>query len=199
MLSEKKNSENLQNVENEEMNNSIREIDNNNHQNPRGFNIFLAHGLSPNELRTIRILYHLSYLHNNIANNRNVDMSPQAMFQREENWLRTQMNNNRSIRNNYHNNYYRRNIIIRNPRNNTITLYVNNNNLDGIRQRRFYRHAHYEPNILFLQGFIFGLVLNVFTLCIIMVTRPRTKFKIGLMLGMLLSMCITFPFMVETK
>ena len=195
MLSEKKN-ENL-NVENEQMNNSMREIDNNNYiQNPRGFNIFLAHGITTDELRILRTLYHLSYLHNNIANNRNIDMSPQAMFQREEDWLRAQMNHNRIRRNNY-NNYYRRNIVVRNPRNHNVVLYVDHN-LRGI-PRRLNRHANYEPNIIFLQGFIFGLVLNVFSLCIIIISRPRPKFKIGLMLGMLLSMCLSFPFMVESK
>ena len=196
MLSEK-NNENL-NVENEQMNNSMREIDNNNNLNPRGFNIFLAHGISTNELRILRTLYHLSYLHNNIANNRNIDMSPQAMFQREEDWLRAQMNHSNIRRNNYYNNYYRRNIVVRNPRNNSVVLYVDHN-LSGIRPRRIHRHANYEPNILFLQGFIFGLVLNVFSLCIIIISRPRPKFKIGLMLGMLLSMCLTFPFMAESK
>lgn len=194
MLSEKKNTENLENEGNEQMNHSMREI-NNQGQNPRGFNIFLAHGISPHELRTIRLLYHLSYLHNNLANNRQIDMSPQTMIQREENWLRAQMNNN--MRSNINN--YRRNIIIRNPRNNTITLYVNSRNMNGMRQRRFYRQIYYEPNINFLQGFIFGLVLNVFSLCIMMISRPRPKFKIGLMLGMLLSICITFPFMLESK
>ena len=123
-------------------------------------------------------------------------MSPQAMFQREEDWLRAQMNHSGIRRNNY-NNYYGRNIVVRNPRNNNVVLYVNQ--LSGIRPRRFHRHANYEPNIIFLQGFIFGLVLNVFSLCIILISRPRPKFKIGLILGMLLSMCLTFPFMAESK
>ena len=196
MLSEKKNSENLENAGNEQLNHSMREI-NNQGQNPRGFNIFLAHGISPHELRSLRLLYHLSYIHNNLANNRQVDMSPQTMIQREENWLRARMNNTRNNMINNINNY-RGNIIIRNPRNNTITLYVNSN-MNGIRHRRLYRHVHYEPNINFLLGFIFGLILNVFALCIMMISRPRPKFKIGLMIGMLLSICITFPFMIESK
>ena len=200
MLSEKKNSVNLQNIENEQINNSMREIDNQ-HQNnniPRGFNIFLAHGISPNELRTLRIIYHLSYIHNSIANNRNIDLSPQAMFQREENWLRAQMNN---MRNNYNNYNYRRNIIIPNPRNNSVMVYINHNmNNNRFRQRRYYyREVNYEPNINFLQGFIFGMVLNIFSLCILMISRPRPKFKFGLLLGMIFSFCITFPFMLEQK
>ena len=193
MLSEKRNSVNLQNTENEQINNSMREIDNQ-HQNnnvPRGFNIFLAHGISPNELRTLRIIYHLSYIHDSIANNRNIDLSPQAMFQREENWLRAQINN---MRNNYN---YRRNIIIPNPRNNTVTVYINNNMNNRIRQRRYYREVNYEPNINFFQGFIFGMVLNIFSICILMISRPKPKFKFGLLLGMIFSFCITFPFLLE--
>ena len=193
MLSEKRNSVNLQNTENEQINNSMREIDNQ-HQNnnvPRGFNIFLAHGISPNELRTLRIIYHLSYIHDSIANNRNIDLSPQAMFQREENWLRAQINN---MRNNYN---YRRNIIIPNPRNNTVTVYINNNMNNRIRQRRYYREVNYEPNINFFQGFIFGMVLNIFSICILMISRPKPKFKFGLLLGMIFSFCITFPLLLE--
>ena len=110
----------------------------------RGFDIFLAHGISSNELRTLRLIYHLSYLHNNMVRGRYVDLSPQAMYQREENWLRSQINNN--LRN-YHNNYHRRNIIIRNSRGgNSVTLYVNNNG-NRFRQRRYYRQYNYEPNI----------------------------------------------------
>lgn len=196
MLSEKKNTVNLENIENEQINNSMREIDNQNNNRPRGFNIFLAHGVSPNELRTLRVIYHLSYIHNNIANNRNVDLSPQAMFEREENWLRAQMNN---MRNNNNYNNHRRNIIIANPRNNTITMFVSHNRNNRFRQRRYYREIIREPNINFLQGFIFGLVLNVFSICILMINTPRPKFKFGLLMGMLLSFCITFPFMLDQK
>ena len=198
MISERKESETLENTDNEQINNSMREIDhhrqNNNMQ--RGFDIFLAHGISPNELRTLRLIYHLSYLHNNMVRGRYVDLSPQAMYQREENWLRSQINNN--LRNN-HNNYYRRNIIIRNPRGgHSMTLYVNNN-WNRFRQRRYYRQYNYEPNINFLQGFIFGIVLNIFAICLLVVNRPRPKFKIGLLFGMLISFCLTFPFMLEPK
>lgn len=193
MLSEKKNSDNLQNIENEQVNNSMREIGNQN-QIPRGFNVFLAYGISQNELRTLRLVYHLSYLNNNSGNIRNIDWSPQAIYQREENWLRSQINTN-NIRNYNNMNNYRRNIVIRNPGINII--HVNhNNNWNGIRVRSYYR---YEPNINFWQGFIFGLILNIFTLCILMISRPRPKFKIGLIFGMLLSICITFPFILDSK
>jgi hypothetical protein len=57
MLSEKKN-ENIESFGNEQLNNSFREInaENQNNQNnnaQRGFNIFLAHGISPMELRIL--------------------------------------------------------------------------------------------------------------------------------------------------
>ena len=68
MLSEKKNTVNLENIENEQINNSMREIDNQNNNRPRGFNIFLAHGVSPNELRTLRVIYHLSYIFYQLKN-----------------------------------------------------------------------------------------------------------------------------------
>ena len=203
MLSDKKNFQ-QNNTENEQLNNSIREI--NNHQNnpnniPRGFNIFLSHGISPNELRALRILYHLSTLHNSIVNHRNMDWSAQAMFQREENWLRTQMSQNHNIQNNINynrnSNRNRNAIILRNPRNNSITLYISHGNFNRFRQRRYYRNNTYEPNINFLQGFIFGFVLNIFALCIMLISRPRPKFKIGLVFGMILSISITFPFMLD--
>ena len=193
MLSEKKNQEHLENIENEQVNNSMREIGNQN-QIPRGFNAFLAYGISPNELRTLRLVYHLSYLHNNGGNIRNNDWSPQAIYQREENWLRSQINNNMRNLNNMSN--FRRNIIIRNPGITVIRLNHNNNNWNRIRLRRHYR---YEPNINFWQGFIFGLILNVFTLCILMISRPRPKFKFGLFVGMMLSICISFPIMLDLK
>ena len=112
-------------------------------------------------------------------------MSVQSMYQREENWLRAQLNNlNR-----------RRNVI--NPENRTLSL--NTNNRNRFRGREHFRRRRREPNINFLQGFIFGVVLNVFALCILMISRPRAKFKIGLVFGMLLSFCLTFPFMLEPK
>ena len=196
MLSEKKNSENIQNFGNEQLNNSFRQINNENQNNnaPRGFNVFLQYGMSPNELRTLRVIYHLSYLHNSTINNRNIDLSAQAIYQREENWLRAQINNN--LRN--QNSHNRTNILIRNPRNNTISIYVNDIG-NRFRQRRYYRQTNYEQNINFLIGIILGMILNIFSLCILMLTRTRIKFKVGLILGMLLSIIFTFPFLLEPK
>lgn len=197
MLTDKKNYEEQHKTENEEINNSIREIDsqqNNPNNIPRGFNVFLSYGISPQELRTLRMLYHLSILHNSIFNNRNIDWSAQAMYQREENWLRAQMNRNlqNSLRN-------RNAIILRNPRNNSITLYVSHGYGNRFARRRFVRNHSYEPNANFLQGFMFGFILNIFSLCILMISRPSIKFRIGLIFGMLLSCCVTLPFLLSPQ
>ena len=197
MLSEKKN-ENIENIGNEQLNNSFREINDVNQNNQdinahRGFNIFLAHGLSPLELRTLRTIYHLSYIHNNRFNARNIDWSPQAIYQREENWLHSQMNNYYRALN--QNTYHRRNIIIRNPVNNTFYLFVRSNN--RFRPRNYYRSTNYEPNINFLVGFIFGILLNIFSICILMLRHPRIKFRIGLIFGMILSIIFTLPLLVQ--
>ena len=81
MLSDKNNSDNINNPQ---INNTMNEIENHNlenNNNQRGFNIFLSHGVSLNELRYLRILFHLSYIRNSIINNTitNIDMSPQAI------------------------------------------------------------------------------------------------------------------------
>ena len=185
MLSEKKNIENVQNFGNEQLNNSFRQINNRqqNYSRPRGFDIFLAHGMSPHQLRNIRFVFHFSFLHNSAVNNTNIDWSTQAIYRREENWLRSRTNIN--LRS--YNSYNRRNVMIRNPRNNNIILYVNNR----YRNRRFYRRVP-EPSINFLLGFIFGIILNIFSLCILILSRPREKFKIGLLFGMILSIILFF-------
>ena len=192
MLSDKNNSDNINNPQ---INNTMNEIENHNlenNNNQRGFNIFLSHGVSLNELRYLRILFHLSYIRNSIINNTitNIDMSPQAIYEREENWLRAQINNN--LRNYYNYNNYRRNVLIRNPSNNII--YVNDN-IYRYRPRRY--EYIYEPNINFLKGFILGMILNIFSLCIILISRNRLKFKIGLIFGMLLSLSIALPFILN--
>jgi hypothetical protein len=196
MLSEKEN-ENIESFGNEQLNNSFREINAENQNNlnnyaQRGFNIFLAHGISPMELRTLRYIYHLSYLHNNRYNARNIDWSPQAIFRREETWLNSRVNNYYRMLN--QNTYNRRGIIIRNPMNNTFYLFVQGNRF---RPRNFYRQTNYEPNINFLVGFIFGIFLNIFSICILMIRHPRAKFRVGLILGMILSMIFTLPLIIQ--
>ena len=176
MLSEKEHLENGDAPENEQVNNSINQMFNNNINqnininNPQGFNIFLQYGFTQDEVRGLRMIYHLSMLRNSIANGRNLDLSLNAMYQRENNWLRNVSNNSVN-----HNNNNQRNIV----------RYRLNNN--GFRRTRYYRINRREPNINILQGFLFGIVLNIFSLFLLMIVRYRPKFKFGVMLGMIFS------------
>ena len=177
MLSEKEHLENLDAPENEQVNNSINDMHNNNINqnininNPQGFNIFLQYGFTQDEVRGLRMIYHLSALRNSLANGQNLDLSSNAMYQRENNWLRNVSNNNA----NYNNN----------NRGNMVRIRLNNDNeFRRMRYNRLYRH---EPNINLLQGFLFGFVLNIFSLFILMIVRYRPKFKMGVMFGMILS------------
>ena len=170
MLSEKKH---LENTDNEQVNNSIHEMSYNNQNIPQGFNIFLHYGFTQNEIRGLRMIYHLSALRNSIANGQNIDLSLNAMYQRENNWLRN--NNNSNINNNN----------INNNRRNVVRINLNNNN--GFGRRRYIRIYRHEPNSSFFQGLMFGIILNIFSLFILMLVRYRPKFKIGLILGMVIS------------
>ena len=167
MLSEKKIENESQ--ENEQVNNSIHQMNNiQNINNNQGFNIFLQYGFTQDEIRGLRMIYHLSALRNSIANGRNIDLSLNAMYQRENNWLRNNGNNNNN----------------NNERRNYVRIMLNNN---GFRRRRYARVYRYESNISFIQGFFFGIVLNIFSLFVLMIVRYRPKFKMGVMFGMILS------------
>ena len=162
MLSENKHLENPNNPNAVEVNNSIHQMNNNNinANNMQGFNVFIQYGFSPDEIRAIRMIYHLSQLRNNMANGRNLDLSLNAMYQRENNWL----GNNRR-------NYVRINL-------------NDNNNGRLIRRRRRYR---IESNLSILQGFMVGILLNIFSIFILMIVRYRPKFKLGVLFGMIFS------------
>ena len=166
MLSEKKIENESQ--ENEQVNNSIHQMNNiQNINNNQGFNIFLQYGFTQDEIRGLRMIYHLSALRNSIANGRNIDLSLNAMYQRENNWLRNNGNNNNN-----------------NERRNYVRIMLNNN---GFRRRRYARVYRYESNISFIQGFFFGIVLNIFSLFVLMIVRYRPKFKLGVLFGMIFS------------
>lgn len=162
MLSENKHLENPNNPNAVEVNNSIHQMNNNNinANNMQGFNVFIQYGFSPDEVRALRMIYHLSQLRNNMANGRNLDLSLNAMYQRENNWL----GNNRR-------NYVRINL-------------NDNNNGRLIRRRRRYRN---ESNLSILQGFMVGILLNIFSIFILMIVRYRPKFKLGVLFGMIFS------------
>ena len=162
MLSENKHLENPNNPNAVEVNNSIHQMNNNNinANNMQGFNVFIQYGFSPDEVRALRMIYHFSQLRNNMANGRNLDLSLNAMYQRENNWL----GNNRR-------NYVRINL-------------NDNNNGRLIRRRRRYRT---ESNLSILQGFMVGILLNIFSIFILMIVRYRPKFKLGVLFGMIFS------------
>ena len=162
MLSENKHLENPNNPNAVEVNNSIHQMNNNNinANNMQGFNVFIQYGFSPDEVRSLRMIYHLSQLRNNMANGRNLDLSLNAMYQRENNWL----GNNRR-------NYVRINL-------------NDNNNGRLIRRRRRYRT---ESNLSILQGFMVGILLNNFSIFVLMIVRYRPKFKLGVLFGMIFS------------
>ena len=70
----------------------------------RGFNQFLLYGMSPEELHTLRLLFHSAIYYQHMQRNSIIDWSQEAMLRREEEWLRAQLNSNttnanRAIRN----------------------------------------------------------------------------------------------------
>ena len=173
MLSENKHLDNPDDPNNEQVNNSINNINTNDLQ--QGFNIFMQYGYSPEEIRALRMIYHLSALRNSLANGRHLDMSLNAMYQRENNWLGN-INQNNQNNNNHYINMNRRNYI---------RIHLNDNNMRMVRRRRrIYRN---EPNISILQGFMIGILLNIFSIFVLMIVRYRPKFKLGVLLGMVFS------------
>lgn len=180
------------NLNRAEIRNNIREVINGN--NPRnmrrGFNIFLLHGLSNVELRTMRILFHISSYQQSMIRGTELDWSEEGMYQREERWLINQLNN--PIFNNANNDNdngqerdNEREMINRN--NNYIRLNINEEN--EIRRRYIDNliNFEFEPGYLFLIGFCVGFLVNIFGIFLFL-CNFKTRFKIGIICGMILSM-----------
>lgn len=175
----------LRGITREEINNSIREVDERNMRlMRRGFNIFLLHGFSQEELRNFRLLFHLSRLQTSLLRGENLDWNSEAMYQREERWLMAQLiDNNRPGRR-----LSRR----ENERNNLVGLNSNIGVYVGIRRERR------ESNIYFLEGLVIGFALNIFTIIPLFVNRTRPKLSLGLFSGMFISIFITIlPFLFK--
>lgn len=164
----------------------------------RGFNIFLLHGLSLGELRTMRLLFHLSLYQQNSLEGNQLDWSEEAMLQREERWLINQLNNrilnnNGGINNNGNNDNdfgdNENDMINRN--NNYISLNINDNdNENFILRRRFIENLfnfEFETSYLIILGFCSGFLLNIFGL-VLLLCRFKPRFKVGLIFGMITSM-----------
>ena len=165
----------------EEINNSIREInDTNNNQRllRRGFNIFLLHGLSPAELRNLRVLFHLSAYQQSLLRNEILDWSTEGMFAREERWLMSQFTNNQIL-------------------NGDESLGINDNEFFPI-MNSTNLYENLETNLALIQGIAIGFILNIFTLILLLFYRPKSKKLFGLFLGMFLSILLSLiPFILR--
>ena len=165
------------NVDNDEYNNFEQQLndnlDNNLNNNVesnqnilrRGFNIFLQYGLSINELRVLRLVFHLSAFRQSALRREEFDWSPEGIFQREERWLVNQFSN--SIENNEQ----------RVDIDNTLNSLQNMINFN------------YENYYMFLLGLYIGFLFNIFSLFLLL-CRFRIKFKFGLVIGMFLSILV---------
>ena len=156
-------------INQEEMNNNLNEINNNqnNLYNPiRGFDIFLLHGLSSNEVRTLRLLFHLSAYQQSILTGVPLDWSAEGIYHREESWLLNQL---RAPNRNEENENY-------------LTLYVNEGGL-------LFRNRNSSENnmiYIFLLGFFIGFITNISGI-LILFCRFKPMFKVGLLFGMITS------------
>ena len=155
-------------INQEELNNNLNEINNNqiNENNQiRGFDLFLEHGLNSNEVRTLRVLFHLSQYQQSLLNGVPLDWTSEGIYQREESWLLNQFRGqNRNEENNE----------------NYLTLYVNEGGL-------LYRNrSEYQNNMIYivLSGFIMGFITNVSGI-LLLICRFKALFKLGLICGMI--------------
>ena len=161
-----------QNNENNQPNNRIR--------NHGGFDIFLSHGLNAQEIRTLRLIFHLAAAQESIINGTALDWSPEGIYQREERWLINQINGiyNRN-RNRDRNNQY-------------ISLNVNDGGLfyGGNNLMLFYDNQ-FDERFSFMLGFFVGFLTNVFGF-LILFCRFKAFFKLGVICGMIISILCFF-------
>ena len=161
-----------QNNENNQANNRIR--------NHGGFDIFLSHGLNAQEIRTLRLIFHLAAAQESIINGTALDWSPEGIYQREERWLINQINGiyNRN-RNRDNNNQY-------------ISLNVNDGGLfyGGNNLMLFYDNQ-LDERFSFMLGFFVGFLTNVFGF-LILFCRFKAFFKLGVICGMIISILCFF-------
>ena len=164
----------------EEINNTIREINNaHNSQLRRGFNIFLLYGLSPMELRNLRVLFHLSAYQQSLLRNEVLDWSAEGMFAREERWLMSQFTNNHILSGDEF-------------------FGMSDNELFPIINSANRLYENLESNLALLQGIAIGFMLNIFTIVLLMFYRPRSKKLLGLFFGMCLSILMgLIPFLLK--
>jgi len=88
-------------VNREEINNNLDELNenqnqnndqNNNQRRNGGFDVFLSYGLNPEEVRTLRLIFHVTAAQESIMTGIPLDWSAEGIYQREERWLINQIN-----------------------------------------------------------------------------------------------------------
>ena len=173
-------------VNREEINNNLDELienqnQNNDHNNNQrrngGFDVFLSYGLNPEEVRTLRLIFHVTAAQESIMTGIPLDWSAEGIYQREERWLINQINGimNRSRNGEGSNNNY-------------ISLNVNDGFLfSGRNSFGLFSENQIEGRHIFLIGFCLGLLTNVFGILLLM-CRFKAVFKLGLICGMIISM-----------
>ena len=161
-----------QNNENNQANNRIR--------NHGGFDIFLSHGLNAQEIRTLRLIFHLAAAQESIINGTALDWSPEGIYQREERWLINQINGiyNRNRNRDRNNQYISLNV-------NDGGLFYGGNNLMLVYDNQF------DERFSFMLGFFVGFLTNVFGF-LILFCRFKAFFKLGVICGMIISILCFF-------
>ncbi len=198
MLIQKENQpiNNINEINRDEINNNLEEVNSNSNSNSAqnnnsnqnnngirnhgGFDIFLSHGLNAQEIRTLRLIFHLAAAQESIINGTALDWSPEGIYQREERWLINQINGiyNRN-RNSDNNNQY-------------ISLNVNDGGLfyGGNNLMLFYDNQ-FDERFSFMLGFFVGFLTNVFGF-LILFCRFKAFFKLGVICGMIISILCFF-------
>ena len=170
-------------INREEINNNLDEINSvinqnsNRRRNARGFDIFLSHGLSPEEVRALRAIFHFSQAQQSLVSGVPLDWSNNGIYLREERWLINQIDLmfNRNLNGNEDEN------------NDFITLNVNDNSLFlGRNNLSIFLENNVDLRFAFLVGLLVGMLTNVFGI-VLLFCRFRTTFKLGVVFGMIIS------------
>ena len=170
-------------INREEINNNLDEINSVINQNPnrrrnaRGFDIFLSHGLSPEEVRALRAIFHFSQAQQSLVSGVPLDWSNNGIYLREERLLINQIDLmfNRNLNGNEDEN------------NDFITLNVNDNSLFlGRNNLSIFLENNVDLRFAFLVGLLVGMLTNVFGI-VLLFCRFRTTFKLGVVFGMIIS------------
>ena len=179
-------------INREEINNNLDELNSNTNQNPRrntrGFDIFLSHGLSAEEVRALRAIFHFTQAQQSLVSGIPLDWTNNGIYQREERWLINQLNN-----------MVNRNLNLNEEENNDfITLNVNDNSLFmGRNSFSIFFDNDVDLRFAFLVGFLVGMLTNIFGIFLLF-CRFRATFKLGVVFGMIISI-LFFSKMMHLK